>query len=714
MTASVLLNELFEKHARDLDGSVYQKVMNFIIKFQSAPTAVGFDLKTPKGVKDKRIKSARVDDYWRAVLVELKPGTAYTLVAVKQHDPAYDFAQDFAVDVNAVSGALEITNSVALSSKVRQVAAVAAVSSAPSLLGALGLKVKHLNKFGITDSVAEAVMALPDEDTLLEFVDVLPKNLQNILLDLGSGRTVDEVWAEHVPEIAVAIDTEDFAAAAASPASRVMFTDGSSEELRTVLEGSFRRWRIWLHPTQRAMAEHDGWNGPARVTGGAGTGKTVTALHRARHLAKRMEAIDDGKILVTTYTRNLAGEMESQLLELAGAVVAGRTEVTNIDRLVHRLVTSLDKSAGKLKLISDSAASFRQALDLAVSTGPGEWDADFVQGEWSSVVLAQGLSSREAYLKAPRAGRSRRLSKPQRAEVWDVMERLTQYLANDNVMTYTQAAARAADLVLVSDRDFRYRHAIVDEAQDLHPAHWRLLRNLVPAGKDDIFIAGDAHQRIYGAPFRLSNAGINIVGRSRKLTVNYRTSRQILAWCVSVMNGEAVDDLDDGSETLQGARSEFSGPAPTETGYATQAKELAGLVDLVKEWHDSNFAYADICVMTRYSDGVDGVLSALQAADLLAARVDNRTDESKLGDKIRVMTMHRGKGLEYRAVALVNVSDGKIPAGFVKDLSEEDREQALLRERNLLYVAGSRAREALAVSWSGQPSTLLSVAAEAY
>lgn len=709
MAATVLLNELFEKNAKELDASIYQKILNFIIKFQSAPTAVGFDLKTPKGVKDKRIKSARVDDYWRAVLVELHPGTAYTLVAVKQHDPAYDFAQDFAVDVNAVSGALEITNSVAVYTKVHQVSVETAVTSAPSLFGSFGLKVKHLKQFGISDSVSEAVMALPDEDTLLEFVEVLPKNLQNILLDLGNGISVEAVWAEHIPKIAEPIDTEDLVAAAASPASRVMFTDGSSEELRTVLEGSFRRWRIWLHPTQRAMAEHNGWNGPARITGGAGTGKTVTALHRARHLAQQMETLDAGKILVTTYTRNLAREMESQLLELAGPAGVAKAEVTNIDRLVHRLVTTLDKTAGKLKLISETAQSFRESLDLAVTTGPGEWDTDFIHAEWSAVVLAQGLNSREAYLKAPRAGRTRRLSKPQRAEVWDVIERLTQYLATDNVMTFTQAAARAADLVTATDRDFGYRHAIVDEAQDLHPAHWRLLRNLVPAGTDDIFIAGDAHQRIYGAPFRLSNAGINIVGRSRKLTVNYRTSRQILAWCVSVMNGEPVDDLDDGSETLQGARSEFSGPAPTETGFATQAKELIGLVERVKKWNDSGFAYADICVMTRYSDGVESAIAALVAADLPAAKVDNRTDESKVGDKVRVMTMHRGKGLEFRAVALFNISEGTIPAGFVNSLPEEDRHQALLRERNLLYVAGSRAREALAVSWSPEPSSLLSI-----
>src|SRR5690606_20333066 len=111
--------------------------------------------------------------------------------------------------------------------------------------------------------------------------------------------------------------------------------------------------------------------------------------------------------------------------------------------------------------------------------------------------------------------------------------------------THTQAAAEAARL-LDGSGEARYRHAIVDEAQDLHAAHWRLLRALVPAGTDDLFIVGDAHQRIYGRPLVLSRYGIETRGRSRRLTVNYRTSREILTWCSAVMQGASVDDLEGG------------------------------------------------------------------------------------------------------------------------------------------------------------------------
>ena len=711
MTTQVVLNDLYYKHADKIDGSIAQKVLSFISKLQSDPASPGLDLKTPQGIADKRIKTARVDDFWRAVLIELKPNAAYTLIAVMPHDDAYVYAGSLGYNVNEASNALEIIDKAALAGVLKHLSPTARAreASGPSLFVSLGLKTKDLHKFGISDSVAQAVLGLPDVDALLEFVEVLPKNLHNILLDLGEGLSVETVWAEHIPVLEKPVDPGDLETAAKSEASRVMFTDGSPEELRAVLEGSLRLWRVWLHPSQRALAYHDGWNGPARVTGGAGTGKTVTALHRARHLADRLKlAPKNEKVLVTTYTRNLANEMTAQLIELGGPEIKDRVEVVNIDRLVHKTITSVDTAAGhSLKLVGEDK-SVDQDLQLAIDAAGFDWEPSFVRAEWAGVVLAQGITSKDVYLKAPRAGRSRRLNKPQRAEVWDIIERLTQYLSQRGVMTYTQAAARAANFLAEGAKGQTvYRHAVVDEAQDLHPAHWRLLRNLIPEGKDDLFIAGDAHQRIYGAEFRLSSCGIKIVGRSKRLTVNYRTSKQILGWCVGVTRGEAVDDLDDGTETLEGARSEFTGPAPVVEGYKSEAAELEGLIARLRSWHDGDVAWQDMAVMARNSWSVDSIVERLNAADVPASAVGTHSSEEGLADVVRVMTMHRGKGLEYRAVALVKVSDGLLPAPFVSSLAGEEQEAALQRERNLLYVAGSRARELLAVTWSGKPSALL-------
>ena len=635
-------------------------------------------------------------------------------MAVKPHDDAYIFAATLGYNVNHASGALEIVDTAALDAAVADVRAVVIETVAPTetLFPSLGLKPHDLAQFDIADKVINAVFALPDVDALLEFVEVLPKNQQNILLDLGEGRSVDEVWADHVPELVVPVDPEDLVTAASNSASRIMFTDGSPEELRAVLEGSFRAWRVWLHPLQRSLAYHDGWNGPARVTGGAGTGKTVTVLHRARHLAIRLsDPPGNEKVLVTMYNRNLAPELMSQLVELAGASIKERVEVINIDRLVFRILHELDPSTAteSIQLVDDGHPAVASALDLALTKSPGDWNADFVRAEWNTVILAQGATTKDQYLKATRAGRSVRLSKPQRAEIWDVVERLSNYLRQDGVTTYTQAAARAAALLQTATTPPKtvYRHAAVDEGQDLHPAHWRFLRALVPHGQDDLFIAGDAHQRLYGAPVRLSSCGINIVGRSRRLTVNYRTSRQILQWCVAVERGEPVDDLDDGTETLAGARSEFSGPKPLAWGAQSQIAECDRLVDVLTGWHDDGIEWRDMSVTSRFTQGVNRNVEDLRAAGVPAYALGAKSGADPGGDAVRVMTMHRCKGLEFRAVAMTGVSSGSVPPKAVLDLTGEARKEGLISERNLLYVSASRARERLSISWVGEPSELL-------
>jgi len=714
MTASVVLNDLYGKHSKDLDGSIAQKILSFITKLQTDPTSPGLDLKTPEGVSDKRIKTARVNDFWRAVLLELNPFTAYTLVAVKPHDDAYVFAASLGYNVNQASGALEIVDTAALATAIadtKPAAEKVAPIATATLFPSLGLKPHDLAQFGIAADVIGAVFAVPDVDALLEFVDALPKNLQNILLDLGEGRPVDDVWADHVPTLATPVDPQDLLTAATTAASRIMFTDGSPEELRAVLEGSFRAWRVWLHPLQRSLAYHDGWNGPARVTGGAGTGKTVTVLHRARHLAKRLaEAPGNEKVLVTMYNRNLAPELMAQLIELAGAGVKDRVEVVNIDRLVYRVLHELDPSSStdSLQLVDENHSTVDSAVELALSKSPGDWDPGFVRAEWNAVILSQGITTKEQYLKAPRAGRSVRLSKPQRAQIWDTVERLTHYLRQDGVTTYTQAAARAAALLQTATTSPKtvFRHAVIDEGQDFHPAHWRFIRALVPPGQDDLFIAGDAHQRLYGAPVRLSSCGINIVGRSRRLTVNYRTSRQILQWCVAIERGEPVDDLDDGTETLAGARSEFSGPAPLTWGANNQNAELHRIIEILTEWHGDQIDWHDMAVMTRYTNGSGKIADDLHSAGIPAI-VLAKTGVESSEDAVRVMTMHRSKGLEFRAVAMTGISAHSVPPNAIQELDGEQRKAAYISERNLLYVAASRARERLSVSWVGEPSVLL-------
>lgn len=280
-------------------------------------------------------------------------------------------------------------------------------------------------------------------------------------------------------------------------------------------------------------------------------------------------------------------------------------------------------------------------------------------------------------------------------------------------VTFTQVADRAAHAATPS-----YPHAVVDEAQDLHQAHWRLLRALVEPGPDDLLIAGDAHQRIYGKPVVLSRCGIETRGRSRRLTVNYRTSREILKWCLAVANGQAVDDLESEEDSLAGARSVFDGPEPEQVGLESRHAEAAGVAERLQGWHSDRpgegsdgavgpIPWGEMAVIAREKRLLDPVEEALSAGHVPVVRADAERDEDDLGDRVRLMSMHRAKGLEFRAVVLAGVSDRSLPPSYVRTLPEEARAVELAKERNLLYAAGSRARERLLVTWVGRPSSLL-------
>lgn len=541
--------------------------MDFVVKLQRDPTATGLDLKQPAQVQDRRVRTARVNDSWRAVLLALPDAAGYILVAVKPHDDAYTYASSLVASINEITGALEILNTDQLGTVLQRAGSELTATTARLMSS---VRKRDLIRLGVQAEVADQLLAITDEDTLLAVADALPRAQSDAVLDLYSGLSPDEVWANLVADEPIGpVDTDDLTAALARPLSRLSFTDLAGEdgveELRAVLEGSLAAWRVWLHPLQRRLATHDGWNGPYRVTGGAGTGKTVTALHRVRHLARR----EDGSVLLTTFTRNLAETLRAQLVQLAGPVSAASVDVLNLDALAMRVLRTSDSGGGSVERarpVGDSDPDVEALWAAARRPADGEWTLRFLQDEWSHVVLAHQVTTEADYLAVSRSGRGQRLSRPQRAQLWRVFERFAQLMRAQGLVTFTQLVSEAAVLLAADptlSASLGYTYAVIDEAQDLHPAHWRLLRALIAARQDDLFIVGDAHQRIYGRPVPLSRFGIETRGRSRRLTVNYRTSRQILRWSLRVVDPE-TDDLDGAVETLAGARSLFDGPPDPE------------------------------------------------------------------------------------------------------------------------------------------------------
>ncbi|WP_235716245.1 3'-5' exonuclease [Amycolatopsis sp. ATCC 39116] len=328
--------------------------------------------------------------------------------------------------------------------------------------------------------------------------------------------------------------------------------------------------------------------------------------------------------------------------------------------------------------------------------------------EFRHVVLAQGIEDKAGYLRAERRGRGSALRISQRERLWQAMSAFFTELAGRT--THLLVCAEAAKLL--SSRDVtghRYDHVVVDEAQDLHPAQWRVLRAAVSEGPDDLFITGDPHQRIYDSRVSLRALGIPVTGRSSRLRVNYRSTAEILGWSTGVMADVQVDQLSgEGDDSLIGYRSLLHGTRPHIAGYPDENSEIDALAECVREWLGQGVLPHEIAVCTRFNILLDKVRDRLRADDIPAVLVKDRPAAGTEG--VRLATMHAMKGLEFRCVAVVGVTARAVP--FAKEVTpvEVDPQQHasdLLKERCLLFVACTRARERLSVSWSGAPSPFL-------
>lgn len=288
-----------------------------------------------------------------------------------------------------------------------------------------------------------------------------------------------------------------------------------------MLNAPLDKWRVFLHPTQRNLVERD-WNGPVRVLGGAGTGKTVVAMHRARWLVSQHSWPTSARLLFTTFSSNLAIDIQDNLQKICSAEQMQRIEVVNLDRWVSQFVRR-NGYQSRIVYPGGKDGVYDRCWEIAVALKPIDLDyADsFYQEEWQRVVLAQNIRSQKDYLFADRKGRGVALTRRLRAAVWVVFEEMREQLALSDCITAQDASFYALEVLNSGEDSRRYHAVVVDETQDFGPVALRLLRELVAEQPNDLFLVGDAHQRIYQQQTPLSHSGINIMGRGRKLKINY-------------------------------------------------------------------------------------------------------------------------------------------------------------------------------------------------
>ena len=658
-----------------LSGGEQKAVKTTAFDLQMDPSRPGLQFHRLDRARDQNFWSVRVSADIRIIVHRTQ--NSLLLCYVDHHDRAYRWAQGRWLETHPRTGAAQLVE-VRETVKEIEVPVYVQVEKARPL---------PFNDISDDKLLAYGVPAewLPDvrradEDGLLELADHLPTEAAEALLELATGGT---------PPLPgrIAPHTDPFEHPDARRRFRVMH---DLEELERALDYPWEKWVVFLHPAQRAIVER-AYNGPARLSGSAGTGKTIVALHRAVYLARTNS---DARVLLTTFSETLANALRAKLRILISSEpsLAERIDVYALDALGERLYRLNVEEPGFA-----SRARIRAGIEeAAAEVADSRFSPGFMLTEWERVVDAWQLDSWEAYRTVPRLGRRRSLPEAQRGVLWSIFEKVRARLEQDGLITRAQMFGRLASRFDIAQRS-PYDHVIVDECQDVGVSQLRFLRALGADRPNGLFFTGDLGQRIFQQPFSWQALGVKIRGRARTLKVNYRTSHQIRRRS-DLLLGSAISDVDGITEERSGTVSVFNGAEPSIAVLDSEEEETAAVADWLSKLTDGELKPDEISIFVRSPEQIDRARTALERAGLPYVVLDNRLQT--LAGQVSVSAMHLAKGLEFRAVAVMACDDEVVPLQErIETVADDsDLEDVYNTERHLLYVACTRARDHLFVT----------------
>jgi len=683
-----------------------KKVREFIELFRERPDSPGIHYEPIESAKGKGLYSVRIDQAYRAVIFH--PASAlYVLTWVDHHDDAYEWAAKKTFQVNPLTGALQVLNTEVVDS-------VPPMTVPETKPGGLfdAIKDKHLLRLGVPEALVPLVRAMRSDADLENAEKDIPQEAYEALFLLASGYSLDEVFQEmDKRDEEVPVNTGDFLAALQNEDSlRRFYVVDEAKELTEILSAPLEQWRVFLHPKQRKLVSMRA-GGPVRVLGGAGTGKTVVAMHRAKYLAEQAFAGKDDRVLVTTFTRNLATDIFENLRKICSADAMARIEVVNLDAWVSNFLRT---QGYRHQVVFDEEGN--ECWGNALNLVPGELalPESFYRTEWEDVVQAQNITSAEQYVKAARLGRGTRLSRDTKKRIWPVFQEYRAQMNEQGKKEYIDLIRDARSLLETRKISLPYRSVVIDEAQDMSAEAFRLLRAIVPAGDNDIFLVGDAHQRIYHHRVTLGQCGINIKGRGKKLRVNYRTTEETRRFAVALLEGRDIDDLDGGQDQQMGYMSLTHGEPPLVRCFRTFAEEGAFVKSRIQELGAQGALPESVCVVGRTRKILDTYTAYLRGEGMETYEIKRDTAEQRDKPGVRIATMHRVKGLEFEHIFIVSANRGVIPLDQAIRDGEDDvaRRNSETAERALLYVALTRSKNSATATGYGELSPYLVSRAE--
>jgi mRNA-degrading endonuclease RelE of RelBE toxin-antitoxin system len=659
-----------------LAGDEQKVVKTTAFDLQLNPANPGMKFHKLDRAKDARFWSVRASRDLR--LIVHRTERSLLLCYVGHHDDAYRWAERRKLERHPKTGAMQL---VEVRERVEEIPVpryvVADEPKASPLLA--DFDEESLLSWGVPPEWIDDVRQA-DEEQLMALVDHLPQEAAEALIELATGGT--PAPAAVVPESTDPYEHPD--------TQRRFRLVADSDELARALEFPWERWTVFLHPAQREWVEKD-YSGPARVSGSAGTGKTVVAIHRAAHLAR---SHPDARVLLATFSGPLAEHLRTKLGRLIGNQprLAERIEVYSLNELGRRLY---ERNLGGARIAETSTV--RDLIEEALQGARGgRSNISFLLSEWEQVVDAWNLRSWEEYRDVSRIGRKTRLPEARRAELWEMFSEFRRRLAQADLLTWNQLFHRLAVHYEEKSRP-PFDFAVIDEAQDISVAQLKFLAEVAPEQPNALFFAADLGQRIFQHPFSWKSLGIDIRGRSRTLKINYRTSHQIRSQADRLLD-PAIADVDGEVQERRGTISAFNGPDPLIRQFDNEQAEIEGVSQWLANLERLGIDSQEVGVFVRSTAEMARATSAIEKSGLPFRLLDE--SQTPAQKAVSLGTMHQAKGLEFRAVAVMACDDEVIPN---QARIEQIGDEAALKdvydtERHLLYVACTRAREQLWIS----------------
>lgn len=693
-TIKVALTDNFLTSFAALPRQIQVRVTEFINKFKNNPRSSSIHLEKIQNAMDDKIYSARINDAYRTIIAVEEDTGVYLILWVDHHDEAYEWARKKKCLINKELGAIQVFD--VISSEEKNSDNIERLFKKYSE--------QELIDVGVPKEQISFVKDIMDIDQFNKMKDSFSKETYESLEWLANGFEYNEV--KDLYDSQKLVDEpipNNFAEALNSTTTKHSFVvvEGE-EELEKIMSEPLEKWRIFLHPSQRKLVEKN-FNGPARVTGGAGTGKTVVAIHRAKKLVKELEK--DKKILFTTFTANLANDIEYNLKKICNGQDLKNIDVINLDAWVSEF----------LKLNGYTYRIDYEKIDdiwsqAYINSGENiDYDWNFVKDEYIKIIVCQEEISLAAYMNASRIGRGIKLDRQTKIKIWHIVEEYLKLLRDQQIRDIDTAMFECRMVLKNYQKKLEYQYIIVDEGQDFSTNAYKLLRLIAgEEHRNDMFIVGDSHQRIYNKKAVLSKCGINVRGRGSILRINYRTTEEIRKYAMALLDGISFDNLDNEEEIHDQCQSLTHGEKPVIKNFKDGNEEFDYLFNEINKLKENGVDLRNICLVARtrkYVDYYNQMFTSkgIRVYEIRGSKVDDRNY-----DGLRIATMHRVKGLEFQYIFIAACNDRVIPLQQAINISDPiSRQESITSEKCLLYVALTRAQKKAYITSYGNKSKFL-------